>query len=290
MTQRVLITDVAWPDTSIEDAVLSAAGIESVLAPDGDESTLSRLAGDVDGILTCFAQVTRRVIEAGPHIRVISRTGVGLDNIDLDAASERGIPVTRVPDYCVDEVSEHALALALSLLRRVPQYTALARTGSWGVDAATPIHRIRGSRAFVLGRGQMGSATAHKLAALGMELLDGPDGADLLSIHVPLTDETRGMVDAAYLGRLAPHAVVVNTSRGGVVDHDALRAALESGQLSGAGLDVLVQEPPSPEDPLLDRDDVVVTGHVAFYSEESLIELRTRAAQCVVDALKGDPQ
>lgn len=288
MTLRALITDIAWPDIDVEDAILRAAGIEAVLSPSGDEETLSRLAEDADAILTCFAQVTRRVIDAGSRLRVIARTGVGLDNIDVDTAHARGITVTRVPDYCVDEVSEHAVALALSLLRRVPQYAAIARSGRWGTDAATPIHRIRGSRAFVLGRGQMGTATAEKLSALGMELQDEPDGAGLLSIHVPLTEATRNMVDAAYLARLAPGAVVVNTSRGGVLDRDALLGALDSGQVSGAGLDVLPHEPAAADDPLMHRPDVIVTGHVAFYSEESLVELRERAAQSVVDILRGE--
>lgn len=287
MSRRVLVTDVAWPDTLVEEAILAEAGFELVVSPDDSESTLCRLAADVHGVITCFASVTRRVIEAAPHLRVIARTGVGLDNIDVTAAAERDIAVTRVPDYCVDEVSEHAVALALMLMRGIPQYAETVRRGEWGVRPELPLHRIRGSRAMVLGRGLIGDAVAQKLAGLGLEVVETPDGADLLSIHVPLTEHTRHFVDAEYIGRLAPGAVIVNTARGAVVDLDAALTALDEKRVAGLGLDVFPREPLPGDSPLLDRSDVVVTPHVAFYSEESLTELRTRAAQSVVDVLKG---
>lgn len=285
--QRVLITDIAWPDAHIEKSILADAGIEGILAPDGSEATLTALAKDADGIITCFAPVTRTVITAGSRLRVIARTGVGLDNIDVATAAELGITVTRVPDYCVDEVSQHATALAMMLLRRIPQYAASVRHGHWGVRPDLPIRRIAGARAMVLGRGLMGNAVGAKLQALGMELVDKPDGADLLTIHVPLKAETHHLVDDDYLRRLAPGGVVVNTSRGGVLDHAAALAAIDDGRLSGLGVDVLPHEPPPLGDPLLHRDNVIVTPHVAFYSEESLLELRTRAARSVVNILRG---
>lgn len=287
MSRRVLVTDIAWPDTSVEESVLAPAGIECTLAPDGDETTLVDLAGDVDGILTCFASVTRPVIAASPKLAVIARTGVGLDNIDVGAATERGITVTRVPDYCVDEVSEHTVALALMLLRRIPVYADSARGGVWGVQPDVPIHRISGRRAMVLGRGRIGTAVAEKLRGLGVSVVDSPDGADLLSVHVPLTEATRNLIDADYLGRLAPGAVLVNTSRGSVVDSAAVLAAVESGHLAGVGLDVLPVEPAAVDDPLVRHPNVVITPHVAFYSQESLRDLRTRAARSVVEVLEG---
>lgn len=288
MTWRALVTDVAWPDITIEEEILGRAGIDVVLAPDTREPTLVELAQGCDAILTCFAQVTGAVLHAGPRIRVVARTGAGLDNIAVDTAAELGITVTRVPDYCIDEVAQHTVALALALRRRIPAYMHAIREGRWGIQPDIPIHRVRGSRAMVLGRGRIGSAVAEHFRSLGMVVVDQPDGADILSIHVPLTESTRNMVDAAYLERLAPGAVVVNTSRGAVIDVAAALAALDSGRLCGLGVDVLPTEPVPADSPLLSRPDVLVTPHVAFYSEESLVELRTRACASVVNSLKGN--
>ncbi|MBN9619983.1 MAG: C-terminal binding protein, partial [Actinobacteria bacterium] len=237
-----------------------------------------------DAILTCFAQVTAAVIGASEQLGVVARTGVGLDNIDVAECERRGIAVTRVPDYCVDEVATHTLALVLSLWRRLPQYDAALRAGAWGTDpTGLPVRRLAGARACVLGMGRIGGEVASRLRACGVSIGSEVDGADILTLHVPLNPQTRHLVDAELLARLAPGAIVVNTGRGGLVDHDALLAALESRRLAGAGLDVFDPEPLPSDHPLRRRTDVVLTPHVAFYSEEALVELRRRAAQSVVD-------
>lgn len=293
MTGRtVLVTDIAWPDLAVERELLEPLGYEVVLAPDGREETLVAAATEASAILTCFAKVTAAVIDAAPGLEIVARTGVGLDNIDVEACDRRGIPVTRVPDYCVDEVATHAVAMALSLWRELPRYDAALRAGRWGTDPQRlPLRRLAGARAAILGMGRIGSAVAARLRALGMEVGTEPDGADLVSVHLPLTGRTAGLVDSAFLGRLRPGAVLVNTGRGGVVDLDAVAAALDEGRLRAAGLDVFDPEPLPPDHHLRERDDVLLTPHVAFYSEQALAELRSRAARSVLDRLakNGSP-
>jgi D-3-phosphoglycerate dehydrogenase len=220
---------------------------------------------------------------------VIARLGVGLDNIDVAVARERGIPVTRVPDYCVDEVATHALAMALSLWRQLPGYDAATRSGEWGVRAALPVRRLAGSRVAVLGRGPIGRTVARHWQALDVKVTDDPAGVDIVSVHLPLTEATRGSIDGTVFDAVAPGAVLVNCGRGGLVDLDAALAALDDGRLSGMGLDVYPVEPLPAGHPLLSRSDVLLSPHVAFYSEGSLRELRERATQSVIDILTGRP-
>ncbi|MGW4203478.1 C-terminal binding protein [Streptomyces sp. NPDC004726] len=281
--RRVLITDIAWPDDSVERAVLEAAGCTVELAPASDEETLTAAARGADAILTCFASVTERVIRSSQELRIVARLGAGLDNIDTAVCAGLGVEVTRVPDYCVDEVATHSLAMALALWRRLPQYDALLRSGSWGTRPATlPVRRLAGSRVAVLGRGRIGREVGRRWAALGLEVTDSVSGADIVSVHLPLTDETRRCVDAEALASLRPGAILVNTGRGQVIDPDAVIAALDSGQLAGAAMDVFDAEPLAADSALRGRDDVILTPHVAFYSEEALTELRRRAAESVV--------
>lgn len=285
----VLVTDVVWDDIEIESSRLAEVGHRAILAEDPSEETLARLAAEhrVVGILTCFAPVTERVIDASPDLRAISRLGVGTDNIAVAHAESRGLPVVRVAEYCTNEVAVHTVALALAAWRRLPGYRAGMVAGDWGTSAQpSPVRRAQGARAAVLGRGRIGDAVATALGALGFEVTDEVDGADLVSVHVPLTDETRHLVDAELLARLAPGAVLVNTARGGVVDLDAVLEALESGQLAGVGLDVFPDEPYDPSSPLLEHPNAVVTPHVAFYSEESLAELREKATVNLIEALR----
>lgn len=286
MNERVLITDIAWPDDSIERSILESAGFDVVLADSSDEARLAELAADAVGILTCFAQVTRSVIDAASRLRVVGRTGVGLDNIDIERCAERGIEVTRVPDYCVDEVATHTVALALSLWRRLPAYGLRAQTGGWGSDPdGAPLRRLAGRRVAVLGRGRIGSVVARRWAGFDVEVVDAHHGADIVCLHLPLTDATKQLVDDAFLADLAPGAILVNTGRGGLIDDDALLRALDAGVLSGAALDVFRQEPLPGDSPLLGRSDLLLTPHMAFYSGEALEELRTRATTNILPAL-----
>jgi D-3-phosphoglycerate dehydrogenase len=305
-TNIVLITDHAWPDIELERAILEQAGLHIVDSPGADESTLSSLATDAVAIMTCFATVTPTVIESARDLRVVARYGVGVDNIAVETASARGIPVTYVPDYCVAEVAEHALALLLACARGVARYNQSVKHGGWQLGVAAPLRRIEGQTLGLIGCGRIGARLAAKALGLGMRVLAydrvaAPPGvtnvdldalleqSDFISLHVPLTTETRALVGESVLRRMKPNAYLVNTARGGLVDTVALARALREGWIAGAGLDVLPQEPPAADDPLRGLDNVILTPHVAFYSEESLVDLRRRTAQSVVDVLAGRP-
>ncbi len=302
---RVLLTDHAWPGVDVEAGLCDAAGFDLVEAPPGaTEDVLAGLAADVDGILTCWAQVTARVIAASPALRVVSRMGIGLDNIDLTAAAARRIAVTRVPDYCVEEVSDHVVGLLHAWARCVLTADRDVRAGIWDPGRYAP-RRVPGLVAGVWGLGPTGHRTAEKLAALGCEVLAddrhpelAPAGvrpvppdvllaeSDVLSLHLPLTPATRGLMDAARLARMKPGALLVNTSRGALVDIPALCAALDAGPPGGAALDVFPAEPEVPA-ALLTRPDVILTPHIAFSSAHSVLELRRRSTEDLLRVLAG---
>lgn len=306
-TWRVLLTDRAWPDWSIEEAILGAIGAELVPAPDGDEATLVRLAADCDAIGTNWAQVTPAVIAACPRCQVVSRFGIGLDNIAVSIATTRKIPVTNVPDYCVEEVADHALALLLAAARNVAFFHLRTKQGEYKLSAGPPMLRLRGKTLGLIGCGRIGTEMAQRAVAFGLNILvytrSGttplPPGceraslndlltqSDFVSLHAPLTDETRHLLGAAQLQQMQPHAWVINTSRGGLIDPDALYSALQAGHIAGAALDVFSPEPPDLSLPLYRDERVIVTPHAAFVSQESLVELRTRAAQQIAAVLQG---
>lgn len=303
---RVLVTDVAWPNTEAERSVLAAAGAELVLAPSGEPVELARLAGDVDAVLTCFAKVTAEVLDAAPRCRTVARYGVGVDNIDVAHATRLGMVVSNVPVYCTDEVADTALSGILALARRLLPLSRDVAAGGWGRGVPGAGTRLRGRTVGLIGLGAIGPALAVRAQAVGMEVaaftrsgrsvpgvrLVGSveellAGSDVVSLHVPLTDHTRHIISADRLALMKPTAWLVNTARGPLVDTDALLAALEGGRLGGAVLDVTDPEPLPAAHPLRSRDDVVLTPHTAFSSDGSLVELATRAAGNVVDVLAG---
>lgn len=296
---RFLITDYAWPSLDEERRVLEPAGGELVVAETGEEDELVSLAGDVDAILTCWKLVTPAVLDAAaPRCRVVSRYGVGTDNIAVDHAAALGMAVVRVPDYCVEEVADHTMALLLASARHVAQFDRAVRSGVWDNAGAGFIPRLRGQTLALIGFGQIGKAVAERAAAFGLDVVawtrssaeslhDVLAAADYVSLHVPLTDETRGLIGATELAAMKPTAYLVNTSRGAVVDEQALVSALERGAIAGAALDVLTQEPAAPHNPLLRLDNALVTPHAAFYSEASTAEVARKAAQNALDVLQG---
>jgi D-3-phosphoglycerate dehydrogenase len=295
---RVLVTDFTWADTSVEEAVLAAVGAELVHATNGDEAELVRLVRDCDAILTCFKLVTPAVVRAGERLRVIGRYGIGTDNIAVDVATERGIPVTNVPVYCSDEVAEHVIALLFALVRGLHRYDHAVRAGDWSLASGLPTRRIAGSTLGLIGHGSIGRAVERRARALGMEVLVHTRSggvalrellarADFVSLHVPATAQTERMVDAAFLAAMKPTAYLINCARGAVVDQDALVDALRAGEIAGAGLDVFVGERLPPGHPLLALDNVAATPHTAFYSEESIADLARLAAKNVADVLAG---
>jgi D-3-phosphoglycerate dehydrogenase len=290
----------------IERAILAEIDAELVVAPTGDLATLVGLAGDVDAIMTNWAKVPKDVIAASPKLRIVSRLGIGLDNIDVAFATSRKIVVTNVPDYCLIEVAEHALALLLSLSRKVAFYHHDAKSGRYDLRAGPTLRRIEGQSLGIVGLGNIGRKLAQKAIGIGLRVIaysrsrSNPmpsvafvtldellSQSDYVSLHLPVTPETRHMIGAAQLGRMRPSAYLINTARGGLVDHAALAAALAQGQLAGAALDVQDPEPPDLSQPPYNDPRVIVTPHAAFVSVESLENLRTRTARQVVDRLSG---
>ncbi len=303
---RVLLTDRAWPDTELEREILAGIGAELMEAPASDESTLCEHVVDCCAIATCWAPVTEAVIRAAAECRIIARLGIGLDNISIQTASSLGIPVTNVPDYCVSEVSNHALALILSCARKVAFYNQQAKAGNYELQAGPALKRVDGQVLGLVGFGRIAQALFAKARALGFEVIaHTPSGnaydtgcpmvpfdellvrSDFISLHAPLSAESSGMFGLPQFERMQRSAYLVNTSRGGLIDHAALWQAVQSGQIAGAALDVFDPEPPDLSLPLYRDRRVIVTPHAAFLSEESLRELRTRAMQQVAEAIQG---
>ena len=306
----VAVTDHVFADLDLERSMLAEAGHE--LRFEGNASSpdeLRRVLRGADAVLNCYTPIPRELTGELEGCRIIARYGIGLDTIDVPTATEAGIVVTNVPDYCIDEVSDHALALILALARGVVRLDRQVHTGAWSPMDAAPLHRIRGRTLGLVGFGRIARTLATKAAAVGYRVaasdpfLADDDiaaagaepmtfdrllaAADVISLHAPLTEETRHMIGAAELSAMSDDALLVNTSRGGLVDLDAVRDVLAAGSLGGAALDVLESEPPASDDPLLSRPDVIVTPHAAFYSEESVVELQRKAVQQVIEALAG---
>jgi phosphoglycerate dehydrogenase-like enzyme len=286
------------------------------------QEDLAREIADVDAVLTWRFRVEAPVIEALERCRVIVRMGVGFDVVDAAAAARRDISVCNIPDYCTNEVADHTLGLLLALTRHIPAYSEGLRAGNeaWTWDAAGPVHRITGRTLGIVGLGRIGTAVALRARAFGMRVVftdpyarDGMDRAlglerltldellsqaDYVSLHTPLTDETRGLAGAGFFAKAKPGMVLVNTSRGPVVDIGALEEAMRSGRVAMAGLDVLPNEPPVPEPGLLRawradeewvRGRLVVSPHAAFFSEEADHDMRVKAALTVREVLDGLP-
>ena len=307
---RVLVTDYAWPSLERERDVLDAVGAELVAAETGDEAELVELARDADAILTNWKRVPPAALDAAPRCLVVSRYGVGVDNIPVEHATRLGILVANVPDFCVDEASDHALALVLACARRIVAFARSTQAGGWDLQLGFGIRRLRGQTLGLIGYGSIAKALVPKALALGLRvvastprLADGrePNGvettndlgrllreSDFVSLHAPATPQTRDLIGERELRTMKPTAWLVNTARGALVDEEALDRALAERWIAGAALDVLCEEPPAPGHPLLARDNVIVTPHAAFYSEESIADVATRAAENVRSVLRGD--
>jgi D-3-phosphoglycerate dehydrogenase/C-terminal binding protein len=318
---QVFITDYLAPPATLEEHELAGlARVDCLLAH--HPSDLVGRVEDADALIV-FHEITLPADLIGRlrRCQVIVRGGVGFDNVDLAAAQARGIPVCNVPDYGVDEVADHALALMLAVNRGFARVErALRRTlQPWDKRAVEPVPRLAGQTLGIVGLGRIGAATALRAKALrmrviacdpylrpGLEKVFGVPLVDLdtllresdvVSLHTPLTNETRGLINAAALARMKPTAILVNTARGAIVDVDAVVEALQAGRLFGAGIDVLPVEPADPANPLVrlwqeDRQppvNLVLTPHTAFYSEAAVTEIRVKAAQEVARVLRGEP-
>jgi D-3-phosphoglycerate dehydrogenase / 2-oxoglutarate reductase len=304
----VLLTDYAWPDDAIERRIVESAGYALHSGPPepAPPAQIEKLARELRpaAILTCWARVSAEAIDAAPELAIVARLGVGLDNIDVEHATARGVLVTNVPDYCVEEVSDHAVGMLLAWARGLVHFDRSVKSGRWE-PASARLRRVQDLTVGLYGYGRIGRRSAEKLAAFGVRLLACDPAysggalaravserellaaSDVVIVHAPLVASTQHAFAAERLAQMRPGAFLINVSRGPIVDNDALLAALASGQLSGAGLDVIEGEPEPPRALVL-RPDVIVTPHVAFSSSASLAELRTRAAEEVVRVLRGE--
>ncbi len=312
MSARVLVTDYAWPTLAIERAILGEVGAELVVAESGDAAELIALAAGAEAILINWRQLPEEALDAATGCLVVARYGVGVDNIPVEHATELGILVANVPDFCVEEVSDHTLALLLASARRIVTFARSTRDGSWdllGLGRGLP--RVRGQRLGLIGFGSTARALVPKAQGLGLEITaytprlprgrDEATGVDLtddlaevlsisdyVSLHAPATAQTRGLIGEAELRAMKPGAYLINTSRGALIDERALERALTEGWIAGAALDVLAEEPPPQSHALLALGNVIVTPHAAFYSEPAIAELATKAARNVLSVLRGE--
>jgi len=282
--------------------------VEPVILSDDSVETIKRLAADVEGIiLRTNIKITREIMDATPHLKIISRTGVGVDNVDVPAATEKGILVCNTPGLNANSVAEQTLALMLSLAKRLKMMDIAVRSGNWKIRYASKSVDLDGKILGLVGVGRIGSLVAQKCRLAfamrviaydpyvkeveGVELCSSPDQvfrqADFVSIHVPYMKETHHLVDARLLRMMKPDSCLINTSRGEVVDEEALIEALKNGAIAGAGLDVFEKEPPSLDNPLFRFDNVVSTPHSSALSRECELKLAMAAAKAVVDYVEG---
>jgi D-3-phosphoglycerate dehydrogenase len=308
---RVLVTDAEYTELDIEEEVLTGAGHEFRRAQCRTAADVVEAAKDVDAVLVQYAPITAEVLESLPQLRLVSRYGVGVDVVDVEAARARGVWVCNVPDYGTSEVALHAVAMLLALLRNLAGHDREVRAGHWDYQRGGPLRRPSTLTLGLLGLGRIGRMTAERAApwfggCVGYDphLPDEawPPGiervgleevfvrSDAVTLHLPLTTETRSLVGADLLGRMPAGSYLVNTARGGLVDPDAVVQALDDGRLAGVALDVLPEEPPRWGHPLLTHPRALLTPHVGWYSQEAEVELRRKAAQNVVDwAATGRP-
>src|SRR6201984_1680089 len=306
----IAVTDSPFPSLDPAKAALARVDPELRLARSASADDILAVARDADAILVTYAKLPADLLRQLTRCEAVRRFGLGVDNIDIAAAAELGITVTYVPDYCMQEVSDHAMALLLALARKVPQSNALVQAGRWDMPAVVPIHRLAGRVLGLVGFGNIPRALAPKAKACGLRVVThdpymsqqalaaaGVEGvsfdrlleiSDFVSIHAPLMPATRGLFNADVFAKMKTGALLINTARGPLVDEDALVSALDSGRLGGAALDVVAVEPLPKDSKLIGRDNVILTPHTAFYSVEALNQPQTKCAADVARVLSGE--
>ena len=312
MTRPIIaVTDSVFPSLDPAMKALARVDPEMRMAKSTGADDILAVAREADAILVTYAKLPGELLAQLTRCKAIGRFGLGVDNIDVPAAAARGIVVTYVPDYCMQEVSDHAMALLLALARKVPFSNKLVQAGRWEMPAVAPLRRLEGQVLGLIGFGNIPRALAPKAKAFGLTVIThdpyvskavlasaGVEGvsiddllarSDFVSVHAPLTPVTRGLVNAEVFAKMKMGALIINTARGPLIDEAALIAALDAGRLGGAALDVVATEPLPKDSPLLGRDNVILTPHTAFYSVEALEELQTKCASDVARVLSGEP-
>lgn len=307
---KIVITDSGFPSVDQERHLFESAGHELVVAQRKTSSELIPFCRDADALLVQWATIDRDLIDSLKACKVIVRYGIGVDSVDLRAAGERGIPVCNVPDYCIDEVADHAVALALSLSRQIPQTDAAVRNNVWKITPPTPFLAYRDQTFATAGFGRIARAVLSRAKGFGfklaaydpfvgdsafaaagvrkLELAELLRESCILSLHLPLTDQTKHFLRRESLATMRHDSIIVNTARGGLIDSAALAAALTAGTISAAGLDVFETEPLPTDHPLRQAPNVTLTSHTAWYSEGSVPALQRRSAELVLRGLQGN--
>lgn len=311
---KVVMADSLFTDQDMEKEILKEIDAEFILSPARDQDTLAELASDCDALITTFSEITKKVIDGMEKCKVIIRSGIGVNNVDIEAATEKNIMVANVQNYCIEEVADHAMALMLSSLRKIVVYNNSTHRGIWDMNVGRQIPRISRTSLGLYGFGNIARAVAHRALSFGMEVLAYDpfistevfqemkvkkiddlselfSQSDVLSIHLPLSDKTRKIVDASVFEQMKPSAFLINVARGGLIDEEALTHAIENKLIAGCGLDVMYDEPGDLHSRLLTYENVIITPHAAFYSDYSDVELRRITTEQVVETFtKGQPR
>lgn len=307
----VAVTDFTFPSLQIEEAIVGAAGAEIRAGNDKQVAAVTALVADADAVITQFAPVTAGVIAAMRRARAIVRYGIGVDNVDLEAARQRGIPVCNVPDYCIDEVADHTLAFILAVTRQVVANAVFVREGKWGLATSLDQMRtLRDQTVGIVGFGRIGREVAARLAAfkcrrlvydafvppevvrasgcepLSLEALLAQ--SDIVTLHCPSTPQTRKLIHAGSIAQMKRGSILINLARGDLIDTPALVSALQSGQISAAAIDVCDPEPIPADSPLRTLPNVIAASHIASASPKAVRTLRETAARIAVMALRGE--
>ncbi len=306
----IAVTDSVFPSLDPAKAALARVDPELRMAKSASAEDILAVAREADAVLVTYAKLPGDLLRQLKRCKVIGRFGLGVDNIDLPAAKEMGITVTYVPDYCLQEVSDHAMALMLALARKIPLSNALVQAGRWEMPAVVPIYRLEGRVLGLIGFGNIPRKLVPKAKAFGLRVIvhdpfvaadvvtslcaesvgfdELLQQSDFISVHAPLMPETRGLLNAEAFAKMKKGVAIVNTARGPLIDEQALVQALDSGRVGAAALDVLPVEPPPKDFPLLGRDNVILSPHTGFYSVDALNELQTKCASDVARVLSGE--
>ncbi|MWV38853.1 C-terminal binding protein [Natrialba sp. INN-245] len=310
MANEIAVTDHNFPDLSIERNTLEDAGYSVRDIQAETEEEIIRHCKNSVALLNQYQTISERVFTELEQLEVIGRYGIGVDTIDLSTATEYGVAVVNVPEYCINEVAEHTIALLLSIYRQIPNYDRQFRDGEWDWKAGQPLHRFSESTIGLVGFGQIPRKVAESLDGFNLRIVASDpnvdkdtmadygvkkvnfeslvDTAEVISIHTPLIESTQNLFDEEVFKQMRNDAILINTSRGGVVNTDDLIGALQDDHIRGAAIDVLADEPPKKDNVLRSIDDVIVTPHTAWYSEESIQELRRTVAENVLQVLRGE--
>jgi len=306
----VVVTDSPFPSLDPAKKALEEANAEVVQAPSSSEEDIIKAAENADAILVTYAKLNENILRSLKNCKAIGRFGIGVDNIDLKVAGELGISVNYVPDYCLDEVSDQAMAMIISMARKIPQSNKLVQSGRWEMPAVVPMYRLRGKTVGLIGFGNIPRLMTPKAQAFGFNVIAADpyapkelfekygvesvsmdelyEKSDFISVHAPLLPETKGLVNKDAFKKMKDTAIIVNTARGPLINEKDLIEALDKNEIGGAGLDVVETEPLPENSPLIGRDNVILAPHTAFYSVEALEELQTKAASDVARVLNGE--